>query len=156
MFLATPSSALLTAIVGVLVGLPLGSFLSAVFLRLALWLAGLSSVSFGKALKATLTANGILLALASMYWAMAIVFQSLADVPLSASVAWWLTPHVYFYYVFGLVLLHAVVFRFTLSAGEASPGFGQSTFVALTYLAISFFVASLLIFLVIAMGEIRS
>jgi len=133
---------------GVLVGVPIISLVYTLFLRLAVWVARLPGVSFGRAYLAALVANYVLLALSVTFWVHAAFFVSLNDDDSPISIyRFWFSPDTYFYYVSGLVLMHATIFSQMLADRDHPLRFGKASLVALIYIAIAFVVASFAVFL---------
>ena len=133
---------MLGLILGLFIGVPLASLVSAVFLRFALWSARVRGVWYETALVATTVANFILLAFGMMFWSTAAYSLTFDENP-QMSISYWFSPFVFFYYVVGLVLMHATIFCQMLSDGEEPLRFNKSVFVSLIYVAISFGASSL-------------
>ncbi len=147
---AYPIVGLIVLFAGLLIGVPAVSLVHALFLRLALWVAQLRHVSYGRAFVVTLVLNYILLSFTVMLWSSAALFlvvQSEATAP--TSTAFWYTPIVFFHFLLGAVLLHATVFCQMLPERDKPLRFGKGCFVALVYLALLFILKAAGTFLVI-------
>ena len=143
-FAAKPDEFLLPflfiALIGGTIGLLVGSLINALWLRAAGAWVRVAQFDFGKAFKATLLTNFILMAF-GLSLAFSIMYLLRLEGPDSMSfprnLSFWFSPITFFYFALGSVLIHATVFGHVFVDADGAPlRFSKASLLALVYIAL--------------------